>query len=199
MAELLRVRINDKDGNGVEGHPVRFSIKRGGGTFDPTGASDTTVVTNASGVARIQLRLGGVIKPDSQIVHATSNDGITGDLSGSPIVFAAYATAGRPCDGTSYVTTASTTNPADGVTPMPVTIYVRDCFGNPVVGESVIIEVTSGPNDISQPTQITNANGITSGSFTSTRSGPKVVSARWQRSKWRCAAAIIKKATSTPR
>lgn len=178
LTELLRVRINDKDGNGVEGHPVRFSIKRGGGTFDPTGATDTTVVTNASGVARIQLRLGGVIKPDSQIVHATSNDGITGDLAGSPIVFVAYATAGRPCDGTSYVTTASTTNPADGVTPMPVTIYVRDCFGNAVVGESVIIEVTNGPNDISQPTQITNANGITSGSFNSTRSGPKFVSGR---------------------
>ncbi len=178
LSEFFRVRINDKDGNGVEGHPVRFSVKRGGGSFHPTGATDTTIVTNASGVARIQYRLGGVIKPDSQLVHATANDGITGDLIGSPIKFVAYANAGRPCDGKSYVTAASSSNPADGVTPLPVTIFVRDCFGNPVKGESVIIEVTNGPNEISQPAQVTNSNGITTGSFTSTRSGEKVVTAR---------------------
>jgi len=178
LPELFRVRINDKDGNGVEGHPVRFSVKHGGGTFHPSGATDTTVVTNASGVARIQYRLGGVIKPDSQIVHATANDGVTGDLIGSPVKFVAYANPGRPCDGKSYVTTASNTSPADGITPMPVTIYVRDCFGNPVKGESVIIEVSNGPNDITQPTQVTNNNGITTGSFTSTRAGLKTVTAR---------------------
>ncbi|MDZ7268028.1 MAG: Ig-like domain-containing protein [candidate division KSB1 bacterium] len=178
LSEFFRVRINDKDGNGVEGHPVQFSVKHGGGGFHPSGSKDTTVVTNASGVARIQYRLGGVIKPDSQLVQATANDGITGDLLGSPIKFVAYATPGRPCDGKSFVTTAASRNPADGVTPVPVTIYVRDCFGNPVKGESVIIEVTNGPNDITQPVQVTNSNGITTGSFTSTRSGEKVVTAR---------------------
>ncbi len=169
------VRVNDVTGNAVDAHPVVFRVTRGGGKF-ANGRADSTVNTSTNGVAALRLILGGTVLPDSQIVTATATDG-TGPLVNAPLTFVAYARAGLPSQATSRVTTSPSTVQADGATDIGVTVEVQDSFGNPVAEETVIIEVTNGPNAIKQPMQKTNALGRATGSFSSTKSGPKVVSA----------------------
>ncbi len=175
LAQPLRVRVRDANGNAVKNHPVRFSVVRGGGKFS-SGANDSTVISNDNGIAQLTLRLGPAVLPDSQLVQATAHDGVN-PLNNSPLRFVAFATGGKPSAITSYVQ-ASGAVPADGVTPMPVTIYVRDVYDNPVVDQAVVIEVSNGPNEITQPTQKTDKEGKTTGSFTSRRAGTKLVTAR---------------------
>lgn len=175
LAQPFRVRVRDANGNSVKNYPVRFTVVRGGGAF-VSGANDSTVISNNNGIAQLTLRLGPAVRPDSQIVHAIANDGVN-PLANSPIRFVAFATGGKPSAVTSYVQ-ASGAVPADGVTPMPVTVYVRDVYDHPVVDQAVILEVTNGPNDIIQPSQKTDAQGKTTGSFTSRRAGAKTITAR---------------------
>ncbi|MDZ7268027.1 MAG: Ig-like domain-containing protein [candidate division KSB1 bacterium] len=175
LAQPFRVRVRDANGNAVKNHPVRFTVVRGGGKFS-SGAVDSTVMSNDNGIAQVTLRLGPAVLPDSQIVQAAANDGVN-PLKNSPLRFVAFATGGKPSAVTSYVQ-ASGAVPADGVTPMPVTIFVRDVYDNPVPDQAVIIEVTNGPNEISQPTKKTDKEGKTTGSFTSRRAGAKTVTAR---------------------
>lgn len=175
LAQPFRVRVRDANGNSVKNHPVRFTVLRGGGNFSG-GASDSTVMSNDNGIAQLKLRLGPVVLPDSQLVEAAANDGVN-PLSNSPLRFVAFATGGKPSAITSYVQ-ASGAVPADGLTPMPVTIFVRDVYDNPVPDQVVIIEVTNGPNEISQPIQKTDREGKTTGSFTSRRAGAKTITAR---------------------
>ncbi len=175
LAQNFSVRVNDDKGNPVPEHAVAFRVTRGGGKF-ANGRSDSTVFTNATGVAALKLTLGGTVLPDSQIVTATSTDGV-GPLTNSPLRFVAFARAGLPSQATSRVITSTGTALADGTTEVGVTVEVQDSFGNPVSGETVIIEVTNQPNDITQPVQQTNAQGRATGKFTSTKSGTKTVTA----------------------
>jgi len=175
LAQPFRVRVRDANGNTVKNHPVRFTVLRGGGNFS-SGASDSTVMSNDNGIAQLTLRLGPAVVPDSQLVQAAANDGVN-PLNNSPLRFVAFATGGKPSAITSYVQ-ASGAVPADGLTPMPVTIFVRDVYDNPVPDQAVIIEVTNGPNEISQPTKKTDRDGKTTGSFASRRAGAKTISAR---------------------
>lgn len=175
LPTALGVRINDANNNPVPDHPVKFQVVRGGGKF-PNGKADTTVITNANGVAAVKYTLGGTVLPDSQVVTATATDG-TGPLNNSPTRFVEFANAGLPSQNHSRVTTSTSTAPADGATEVNVIVEVADGFGNPVANETVIIEVTNPPNNISQPQQKTNAQGRATGRFSSTKSGAKVVTA----------------------
>ncbi|MCI0696912.1 Ig-like domain-containing protein, partial [candidate division KSB1 bacterium] len=172
----LSVKVRDAEGNGIPTHPVRFQIQRGGGRLG-NNATDTTVTTDATGVARINWYLGGAIKPDSQIVNATANNGITA-LRNSPLKFVAFATVGSPSVDGSFVLANPSTIPADGVTTCQVTIHVCDKFGNSIAGVPVIIEVSGDGNNIKQPANPTGSLGKAQGSFTTTRSGTKTVTAK---------------------
>jgi len=175
LANPFSVRVNDASGNAVPDHPVIFRVTRGGGSFH-NGRSDSTVFTNTNGVAALKLTLGGTILPDSQIVTVTSTDG-SGPLTNSPARFVAFANAGFPSQVTSKVTASPSSVPADGVTEVTITVEVKDGFSNPVANETVIVEVTNPPNSIRQPTQRTNAQGKATAKLSSTKSGPKLVTA----------------------
>ena len=60
--------------------------------------------------------------------------------------------------------------------PSTVTVTARDAAGNPISGASVSLSVSGGGNTVSAP-GATNANGVTTASFTSTEAGDHVITA----------------------
>jgi lysophospholipase L1-like esterase len=171
LANPFIVKILDRNGNPVATHPVNFRVVHGGGVF-ANGKADTTVNSDATGLAKALLTLGGAVRPDSQVVFVTSNDGVD-NLLNSPIGFVVSANAGLPSGTTSYVE-ASSPVPADGVSECNVKVFVLDSFGNPVRNVSVTIQVSG--ETITFPNVSTDAQGNASFKFTSTRAGRKTVS-----------------------
>jgi len=176
-SNLLSVKVSDSFNNGVANHPVKFEIKRGGGHFGNLAKKDSSVITDAIGVAKIRWHLGKTIKPDSQVVHATSNDGVN-PLRTSPLKFVAFANAGLPSVEGSFVQASAASILANGVANSQITVNVRDKLGNPIANAPVIIMVSGDGNNVIQPTNPTDAQGKATGSFTTTRSGTKTVTAK---------------------
>jgi lysophospholipase L1-like esterase len=175
----LIVKVTDNSGgigNGVPNHPVRFVVVRGGGQFS-NGRVDTTMKTDANGLARVRWILGGTIGDNSQEVRAiATNTGLA--LEGAPISFWANVTPG-PASAEGSEVQATGPIPADGSTKSKVTVSIRDRFGNPLRGQAVIIIVSpSGTNIIDQPTRLTDDQGKVTGAFATTNSGTKIVTAR---------------------
>ena len=56
---------------------------------------------------------------------------------------------------------------ADGLTPVTITITVRDGFGNPIPGVSVTLTAT-GDAELTQPSEVTDQSGQTTGTVTNT-------------------------------
>jgi hypothetical protein len=176
LAKPIRVKVEDRDRNGVANHPVTFRIVRGDGTF---AGNKTTVIasTDASGYAQTIWYLGPLTRPDSQVVHASSTDGVN-NLQGVPMKFVAFADPGPPSSETSFVQATPATLPSDGSTRSQVTVFVRDRFGNDIRNAPVTIDIAGDGVRVNQPATPTNQSGIAEGSITATLAGNKIVTAK---------------------
>src|SRR5439155_1309025 len=58
-----------------------------------------------------------------------------------------------------------------------ITVTARDAAGNPVNGAAVVLTATGTGNTLTQPATPTDANGVATGSLTSTVAGSKTVTA----------------------
>ena len=115
LAAPFVVRVVDAGGNPVAGAPVAFQVATGGGSL---GTLNT--VTDASGLARSTLTLGG--PAGAQTVTAATS-------VGAPITLTA---TGNPGPVTQLVT-VSGSGQADTVTqtlPQPIVVQTADRFGN---------------------------------------------------------------------
>ncbi|MDZ7267057.1 MAG: Ig-like domain-containing protein [candidate division KSB1 bacterium] len=176
LANPLRVRVLDSQGNPIKDHPVRFrSSGIANGTFSTTGLADTTVVTNANGIAEVTWILGSTILPDSQMVTASANDGLQ-NLQGSPATFKAAATPGLPSARTSTIT-ASGPVPANGQSRSTITVTVKDKFGNALANKPVQLLASGSDNNVQQP-GVTDAQGRATGSLASTKAELKIITAK---------------------
>jgi len=165
-------------GNPVPGHRVRFTVTRGGGKFS-SGSKDTTVITDANGVAKVFWTLGGAVGTNAQEVRATGTNNSGGNLENSPLVFTANVNGSDPsAEGSVFQINSPTPVPADGATKCKVTVSVRDRFGNPVRGLAVTFVVSGGPNFIEQPSALTDSLGRAACTFSSTRAEVKTVTAK---------------------
>lgn len=176
LPKPLRIKVEDKEGNGVANHPVIFKILAGGGNFG-NDKTNITVPTDASGFAQTPWYLGPLTQPDSQVVEVSATDGVN-KLQNVPFRFVAYASPGLPSVQTSFVDAVPLTLPADGSTRCNVTVYVYDRFGNPIQGVPVTIDVSGDGVKVTQPATPTDKNGAAKGSFTTTRAENKTVTAR---------------------
>ncbi len=176
LANALRVRVVDAQGNPIKDHAVRFrSTAQANGSFGNTTTRDTTAISDANGFAQMKWFLGSKTLPDSQSVTATANDGLQ-ELQGSPLKFVAFASAGLPSAITSTITGDSPL-PADGQARSNITVTVKDKFGNPIADKTVLLLATGGLNDIRQPAK-TNSAGQALGSIASTKAELKIVTAK---------------------
>jgi len=175
MSQPLVVKVADKDGNGVSGHPVTFKVIAGGGTFDSVdGDTIKTDTTNYDGLVSVYYFPGpqaGVVN----IVEARSWNG-TPQLIGSPVQFSVTPVRGSLSPSASII---EATGPvaADGQSKSYITVTLTDNYGNPIDNKTVIIYVSGSSNSIDQPLTKTNLSGRTTGAVSSTRAELKTVTA----------------------
>ena len=156
----ITVTARDGDGDPVAGAGVLLSATGSGNTIsqpsDPTNANGVTTGTIRSTVAQ------------AKTVSATIN-GTTITQTAAVTV-----TAGPPSAAQSTVSASPTSISTGGTS--TITVAVRDQHGNPIGGSTVVLAATGSGNTLGQPAA-TNANGVTTGTLTSTDDGTKIVSA----------------------
>ena len=128
----------------VSGVRVSFSVTTGGGSISPT-----SLLTDPSGNATASWTLGGGLGQQT----ATATVG-----SVTPLQITATGTVGPP---TTLLAVAGSTQ--FGVVGRPVTVRPRvklgDAFGNPIAGQPIHFEVTSGGGILTGVEQVTDAAG----------------------------------------
>lgn len=169
------VKVSDANGVGVAGISVIFSIRSGGGSI--TGA---VAVSDSKGIATLGSWILGAGGGNS--LFATLNG-----VSGSPLIFVAFATVTSPPPGpppppapppppscTPGTPASISINGGDGQTavagfsvPIPPSVKVTNTAGGAACGVTVTFSIRSGNGSVSGATAISNESGIaTVGSWT---------------------------------
>lgn len=166
-ADSVTVTVRDQYGNSVgAGISVTVSATGTSNTFTP-GATGTT---NTSGVFATKL---SSTKAEAKTVSATA--GVTG-ITQTAGVTVNPDPAGLIANSTVAASTPITASSGGSVS--TVTVTVRDQFLNPFVGRTVSIAVSPATgNTVTQPAGTTNASGVATGSFYTTRAETKTVTA----------------------
>ena len=161
------IQLEDPDGSprAVAGVPVTAAVQTGGGSL----SGQATVNTNAAGQA---------------VFTDLSLFGPTGDYV---LLFAAPGYVTITSDeirlvqrGPSASLSSISANPLSitaGTGSSTITITVRDSTGLPVQGLNVKLTANGSGNTLTQPTRVTDANGQTTGSLSSTVAETKHVGA----------------------
>lgn len=151
---------------------VTLSLKTGTGTL-----AGTLSGTILAGQSQVTVSGATYTKAESGVVlqaTRTSGDDLISGLSAAFAVDPAAASATQ-----STVTAIPGGVPADGTTPITVTVTVLDPFNNPIPGASVLLVSTRGATDtVSFPNpDVTGSNGVASFTVTSSTAGPATLSA----------------------
>src|SRR5213593_727172 len=157
----ITVTVKDANGNPISGATVVLSATGSGNTLtQPSGTTD------ASGVATGTL---SSTVAGSKTVSATA--------SGTAITQTASVTVNPGSVSASQSTlTASPTSIAVG-SATTITVTAKDANGNRISGASVVLAATGSGNTLTQPSGLTNASGVATGTLSSTVTEAKTVSA----------------------
>ncbi len=144
------VRVNDANGNAVEGVAVTFSVASGGGRV-----TNGFVRTNAQGVATVGSWVLGATAGTQTLTARVEESGVTNN----PVLFTATATAGPAAivSAASATTQSARVGTAVGT---PPSVKVTDAGGNPVAGAQVTFSITSGNGTVAPQAAATNAQGL---------------------------------------
>lgn len=164
-AATITVTARDADGNPVPGVEVTLAA-----TGTDNALTQPAGVTDANGIATGTL---ASTRAEAKSVSATAG--------GVPLAVPAVVTVGPAA--LSVLATSSTVQlssaviSADGVASSTITVTARDAFGNPIPALEVTLAATGDGNVITQPAAPTDAQGVATGSITSTVTGAKLISA----------------------
>src|SRR6185437_1705879 len=127
--------------------------------------------TNAGGIASTHWTLGTAMSPvdSTQLVQATG--------VGSPVTFTAFTVPGAVSAAQTSVTATSPVTASSGSSQSTITVTARDQFGNVIKGKTVTFAATGTGNTVTNPVSPTNANGVTTGTLSSTVAESKTVTA----------------------
>ena len=163
----LVVAVTDTFDNAIQGHDVLYTLTVGDGTF--SGKREALIQTDPSGRASVFLTLGA--EPEYTVrAIAKHNDRA---LEGSPVVFKLRGITGDPAAETSEFL-APATLVADGETRGELSVTLRDAYGNPISGRTVVLKTTGVAVNLSPP-QPTDDQGRTAAFFTTTNLGQVVI------------------------
>lgn len=161
-SSAITVTVKDGLGNPLSGITVTLSSSVvGDAVTQPSGTTD------GSGVASGSV---GATSAGSRTITATAG-GIT--LNQKPSL---TVTAAGPDAGASTVA-ASPTTITVGSGSSTITVTVRDQYGNPVSGSSVVVGATGSGNTITGPSGPTGSNGVATATFSSSVAEGKTISA----------------------
>ncbi|MDZ7373910.1 MAG: Ig-like domain-containing protein [candidate division KSB1 bacterium] len=157
----LVVKVQDRYGNPVPGHPVTFVVVAGAGSF--AGEPSLQVVTDDSGRAAATYTVGPQPGVGNNVVEARSTFGGQA-LVGSPVRFTSSAVLGPPSRLT-YVSGDSQVGVVNSPLLYPFKVRVTDAAGNAIEGHPVEFRVLSGGGTLDGTGQTvlirtTNRDGI---------------------------------------
>ena len=142
------VEVRDQNNNPLGGITVTFVVSAGGGSL-----SDTSVDTNANGLAQSPLTLGS--DPGINTVEV-SVEGIT-----ETVTFNAEASLPPPMPTALSIISGDNQNGLPGETLAdPFVVEVRDQNGDPLEGVTVTFTVSAGGGSLSDTSVDTDANGL---------------------------------------
>ena len=142
------VEVRDQNNNPLGGITVTFVVSAGGGSL-----SDTSVDTNANGLAQSPLTLGS--DPGINTVEV-SVEGIT-----ETVTFNAEASLPPPMPTALSIISGDNQNGLTGKTLAdPFVVEVRDQNGDPLEGVTVTFIVSAGGGSLSDTSVDTDANGL---------------------------------------
>jgi endoglucanase len=150
LAEPIRVRLVDANGNGVAGESVAFAVVQGGGSVEPADA-----LTDAEGIASTTWRLGP--QPGGNELRASHGD--------KSITMQA---TGKESPGTIIVSVSGGTSnlvPGGCTLSDQLVVRVTDAGGAPVAGASVGFEPQGSGGVVTPSVAITDASGVARGSW----------------------------------
>ncbi|MGH7567794.1 MAG: Ig-like domain-containing protein [Gemmatimonadales bacterium] len=162
----LSVRVADQFNNPVQGVQISWSVIDGGGSVNP-GAS----TTDASGIATTSWTLGTTTTP-TDTIQSVQATGVA-----SPLTFTAYTVPGPVSAAQTIVVATSPITASSGGSASTITVTARDPFGNVIKGKTVTLVATGTNNTLTQPAAPTNANGVATGTLSSTKAEAKTLSA----------------------
>ncbi|HSE43963.1 MAG TPA: Ig-like domain-containing protein [Gemmatimonadales bacterium] len=161
------IQLEDPDGlpRAVSGVPVTAAVQAGGGSL----SGQTTVNTNAAGQAAFtDLSLFG---PTGDYVLLFAAPGYVTVTSDNIRLLQR-----GPSASLSSISADPLTLTAGGASSV-ITVTMLDSLGLPIAGLTVTLTSTGSGNTMTQPTQVTDANGRTTGSLSSTVAETKRVGA----------------------
>ncbi len=166
LADSLSLRTVTSADQPAANQPVQFEVISGSAMLNGQ-SNSLAAVSDANGIVRMALKLGGTI--GSIRVRATADDGLAA-LANSPIDFEITALIGDP-DGRRSQLTATSPVTANGTSAATVIVTLKDDQGNPVQGRFVSLYTSGLDVQVTQPILATDSNGQTQGRITSTRAG----------------------------
>jgi Big-like domain-containing protein/invasin-like protein len=163
-ATTITVTAKDQFGNLVGGATVSLAATGTGNTLVQPAAP-----TAANGQATGTL---SSTKAEAKTVSATVN-GTLVTQTAAVSVGAAAASA----DSSHVVAAPTSITASSGGATSVITVTSRDGFGNPRAGDAVTLAATGTGNTVVQPANPTDATGVTTGTFSSTKAETKTLSA----------------------
>jgi protocatechuate 3,4-dioxygenase beta subunit len=158
----ITVTVKNGSGQPISNATVVLAASGSGNTLTQpvtkTNASGVTTGTISSSVAEVKT------------ISAVAN-GIT--LNQTPSV---TVTAGGVSASLSTLAATPGSISADGGS-ATITVTAKDGSGNPISGATVVLAATGGSNTLTQPAGVTDANGVATGTLSSTLAEAKTVSA----------------------
>jgi adhesin/invasin len=156
----ITVTVRDASGDPISGAEVELAATGAGNTLSAPGPTDVNGVYTGT--------LSSTVVGEKTVSATADETGITQTAL-------VTVTAGAVHAGQSTVVAAPSSIEA-GTGTATITVTARDAFGNPVDGAAVELAVTGSGNTLSAP-GLTDANGVYTGTLSSTVGGEKTVSA----------------------
>ncbi|HEU5262515.1 MAG TPA: invasin domain 3-containing protein [Gemmatimonadales bacterium] len=161
-SSTITVTVQDADGNPISGATVVLAATGSGKTL-----AQPSSPTDANGVATGTL---SSIAAGTKTVSATAN--------GTAITQAASVTVtAGPLSASQSTVTPSPAIIVPGTETSTITVTANDAYGNPISGAAVLLAATGSGNTLTQPSGPSDANGVATGTLSSTVEESKTVSA----------------------
>lgn len=147
-----QVKLRDDLGGPSAAVAVRLTVLEGDQSF-----TGNTAVTNAAGVATFgEMQLAGASTAGQSKVVAQVHNGQGWETIGQPIGF---ETGASPLAALEALEPIPQSARAGEYFDIPLTLVAKDALGNPKVGQTVLLQVTSGDAQLYGSEDTTNAEG----------------------------------------
>lgn len=163
VISTISVTAKDTFGNVIPGLAVTLTATGSGNTLsqpaptDVNGVASGTLSSTLVGLKVVSASVAGTPLPQTAGVTV-----VPGEVSVSQ---------------SSVVATPASITASAGTSPATITVTARDEQGNPIPNLSVVLAATGASNTIIQPAAPTGANGVTTGTLSSTVTGVRIVAA----------------------